>query len=96
MNFGDYVKYASKLSNINSYNVSVLQNNKITYYSNCSSNTRFPIGSLSKAFGALCIHKLVKDGSCTLDDPISKWIDTDINLTIGDILNHQSNYNNKL
>ncbi|WP_223840615.1 serine hydrolase domain-containing protein [Bacillus cereus] len=72
--------------------------NNPSYKGNINNDTKFEIGSNSKAFTGLGIMKLVRQGKLSLDDNIKKYIpwlhfeynNKTVNILIKDFLNHKS------
>ena len=65
--------------------VAVIENNKVVYsqgfgfrdFENklpTTSNTIFPIGSITKSFTASLLGKLESEGKLSLDDKVTKWL----------------------
>lgn len=64
---------------------------------NVTSNTPFPIGSVTKSFTALAIMQLVEAGELTLDDPVSQHLSAfakgpALGVTVRQLLNHTSGF----
>ncbi|MBA4055268.1 MAG: peptide ABC transporter, partial [Marivirga sp.] len=63
-----------------------------------SNHTLFQLGSCSKAFTALVVWKLVKEGAIELDAPVAKYIpwfrvwykEKSVDITVKQLLNHTS------
>ena len=83
----------AQLENVPSYHVAIVDDDKSDIASYASPGhsliNRYAIGSLSKAFGAFLLHRMVKQGLCKWTDPMSMYYPVHSRVTLAQLLDHQ-------
>jgi len=96
-NIDDYLQKCVKNANIPAMSVSIVNKNEVLFsenYGQCKSNdTPFLLGSVSKAFTAICIMQLVEQQKVDLTAAISTYLPNATDgdkITVSQLLNHTS------